>query len=925
MKTSSRALLVGSLVVLSILALIGTPAGARLWVELRWFEQLGHADVLWTPLWARLGLGALAGALAFGAMLVSLRLAVRFSKAGRRTPIYFGETAVEVDLTKAAAKLALPVSIAAGVIGAIVGSASWREWLLFRNGSSFGEVDPVFGRDVGFYVFTLPFLDRLQGFVTTLALAVLALTALMYVGRAALGVQQGTPRATSPARMHLAVLGAITFATLAFGAWLSSASLVISQDGLVAGAGYADIHARLPAIRIHLATALVAGAALLLGAFRQRSSFALVGVGAYLVVGVIGRMLVPAVVQTYIVEPNELERERPYIEHEITATRAAYGLDGLTTRELSGDFALSAEHVDANHDTIDNIRVWDHSPLLQTFGQIQEIRTYYDFESVDNDRYVIDGALRQTMLSPRELSSASLPNRTWINEHFTFTHGYGLTLGPVNEADDEGLPRLFVQDIPPVTDRPELEVSRPEIYFGELSNDYVFVGTANREFDHPSAEGNVYSPYEGEAGVTVEGTLFRTALSLYFGNFKIMLSDDLSDDSRVLMHREVRDRVRRLAPFLQLDDDPYLVVRENGTLAWVVDAYTATSRFPYSRAADTQTVRGNYVRNSVKAIVDAYDGTVTLYVADPDDPILATWQRIFDGLFTPMDEMPEDLRAHLRAPLDLFHVQAETLATFHMDSPELLYNREDQWSIPALEGAPMEPYYTVMRLPGEPDPEFILMLPFTPARKDNLAAWMVARNDGDALGELVVYRFPNDRLVYGPQQVQNRINQDAHISQQLSLWDQRGSQADFGTLLVIPVEESLLYVLPLYLRSEGGSIPQLKRVIVVYENHIAMAQTLDLALASIFGGSEDAPPAAAAVATSPTDPDALAGPRAILERALAAQRSGDWAGYGEAIEELRQALGALPDAATEGTEEEPTESEVAPVPTEDPDAASDTE
>jgi hypothetical protein len=913
MRKSRRAILGVAIAATVVLLVFALPSLARLWVDLRWYESLGHPDVLLTPLWTRLGLGAVVGLAVFAVVATSLKLAIRFS-GGTMRPIRLGEPgrAVELDLGKAVARMAWPVAALVGLLAGLAGSGLWRRWLMASHGQAFGERDPLFGRDVGFYVFELPFLDALYTAAFWTLLVTLVLTAGMYAGRGGLGLAEGRPRADRAARVHLSLLGSLLFLVLAYGAWLSSAHLVLSQGGLVAGAGYTDVHARLPLLRAHLGVAILGAVLVAVSAFRRRLLLLWAALGLYAAVGILGRGLYPGIIQKYVVEPNELERERPYIEREIEATRSAFGLAGAAERELSGELALTRENVEDHHETIDNIRLWDHRPLLDTFGQIQEIRTYYEFASVDNDRYRIDGELRQIMLSPRELSAESLPNRTWINEHFTFTHGYGLTLGPVNRADDEGLPVLFVQDIPPESSIDDLGVTRPEIYFGELSNDYVFVDTETREFSHPSGEGNVYETYEGDAGIRVGGTLSRAALAVELGVFKVLLSDDLRDDSRVLLHRRVRDRVRRLAPFLELDGDPYMVVRDDGTLAWMVDAYTTTDRFPYARRDEGRRV--NYMRNSVKAVIDTFDGDVTLYAADPEDPILATWRAVFPSLFAPYDEMPEDLRRHARYPLDIFDVQARMMTTYHMDGAELLYNREDQWQVPSLQRGrstePMEPYYTVMRLPGEDEPEFILMLPFTPARKDNLAAWMVARSDGEHLGELVVYEFPNDRLVYGPQQVLNRINQDADISQQLSLWDQRGSQADFGTLLVIPIEESLIYVLPLYLRSSGGRIPQLKRVIVVHENRIAMRETLDQAIAEIF---EAAPPepeaeaaegepepeaapaeaaeAAEAAAEAPAD---AADPRVRalrhFRRAVELQRQGDWAGYGEQLEALEEAL-----------------------------------
>ena len=942
MKKQRRAFLGTLLGALAVALLFGIPWLASFWVDLRFFEELGHPEVLLTPLWAKLGLGLGVGAAFFAILLGSLRLASR-SRVRKLEPIVMGPDArpVQLDLATFAARLSLPLSLGTSFVAGLVGAQSWRELLLFLHAGSFGRLDPVFSRDVGFYVFTLPLLEHLYRFLMVGLVVTLLATAAVYVARGAFRIEEGRVHALRMARAHLSGIGAAIFLVLAFGAWLASARLVVSQDGLVAGAGYADVHAALPMIRAHIAIAVVGAVMVALSTTRKRLVLVWAAVGLYVATGLLGRGVYPTALQAWVVEPNELERERPYIEHEIESTREAYGLTNITTRELSGEVSLSWENVQQNRATIDNVRLWDHRPLLDTFGQIQEIRTYYDFESVDNDRYLIDGQLRQMMLSPRELSSASLPNRTWINEHLTFTHGYGLTLGPVNEATAEGLPVLFVQDIPPESTLAELRVERPQIYFGELSSNYVFVHTSNREFDHPAADENVYRDYDGPAGIALGSAAFRAALAFETGSFQVLLSDDLSAGSRVLLHRRVTERVALLAPFLSLDGDPYLVVREDGTLAWIVDAYTTTSRYPYSRSVGGGIA---YMRNSVKAIVDAYTGEVTLYIADANDPILATWRGIFPSLFTPLADMPADLRAHLRHPIDLFHVQAQMLTTFHMDSPELLYNREDQWQIPSLRRGqttqPMEPYYTVMRLPGEAEAEFILMLPYTPARKDNLAAWMVARSDGDHLGELVVYEFPNDRLVYGPQQVLNRINQDATISAQLSLWDQRGSQADTGTLLVIPIEESLIYVLPLYLRSEGGRIPQLKRVIVVYENQIAMRETLDAAIAEVFGqgadgsadGSAEGPSAdvraqaegetqdeaASEAIATPSDTDPRVRAMQSFERAVSAQRRGDWAAYGEELERLGEALRALqPESAHRPHAADPSP-DPSPVPNEAP-------
>ncbi len=509
--------------------------------------------------------------------------------------------------------------------------------------------------------------------------------------------------------------------------------------------------------------------------------------------------------------------------------------------------------------TLRNVPLWDHQPLKDTFSQIQEIRTYYDFVSVDNDRYMIDGEYRQIMLSARELNSESLPNRNWINEHFTFTHGYGLTLGPVNQVTREGLPTLFIRNLPPES-TVDLKVTEPSLYFGELSNDHVFVKTKTREIHYPKGEDFVSTAYTGTGGVGI-GTFGRKLLfALRFRSMKTLLSDDLTSESRILFHRRIAERVRLIAPFLEYDADPYLAIDE-GRLFWIQDAYTTSDRYPYAQRAGNI----NYIRNSIKVVIDAYNGTTTFYAIDPRDPIATTLGRAFPGLLTPVERMPAGLRQRMRYPQTIFAIQAAMFSTYHMDRPDVFYNKEDQWEVPAI-GTPggeqrMEPYYAIMRLPGEAKAEYIQMLPFTPRQKDNLAAWMVSRSDGDRYGDLVVFKFPKQKLIFGPRQVVARINQDQVISPQITLWSQQGSQVIQGTLLVIPIEESLLYVRALYLKAEGGTIPELKRVIVAHQNEIVMEETLDAAIDRLFGKS-----GAAGSAPGRTAIEAAAAPGAIRGR-----------------------------------------------------------
>ncbi|HSC72050.1 MAG TPA: UPF0182 family protein, partial [Candidatus Methylomirabilis sp.] len=570
-----------------------------------------------------------------------------------------------------------------------------------------------------------------------------------------------------------------------------------------------------------------------------------------------------------------------YIDFNIRYTRLAYGLDNIEEREFPAEEALTLQDLHNNDATIKNIRLWDTRPLLATYSQLQEIRTYYKFTDTDIDRYTINGEYRQVTLSARELSSRDLPSRIWINERLTYTHGYGAVVSPVNRVTREGLPEFWIKDIPPAASS-DLRISRPELYFSELANDYVFAKTRAKEFDYPAGDQNVYTTYAGQGGIPV-GSFWRKVLfAAHLGDVKLLLSNDVTADSRVLIYRNIRERVQRIAPFFRYDDDPYVVISAAGRLVWLLDGYTVSEWFPY--AAPTRGL-GNYVRNAVKATVDAYDGTVRFYIADPTDPLIRTIARIFPGLLQPLDAMPADLRTHLRYPEGLFRVQAAMYAVYHMRDTQVFYNKEDLWSLPIRpvggQDRPMEPYYLILRLPGEPKEEFVLLIPFTPSKKDNLAAWLAARSDPPHYGKLVVYTVPKQKLVYGPRQLEARIDQDSFISQQLSLWSQRGSQVIRGNLLVIPIERSLMYVEPLYIAAEKGQLPELKRVIVGFGDRIAMEETLEGAMARVFGGQT--PPAAAEAAPArPAGPEPSM--KALLDSAAGA--------YARASEELRR-LGEL--------------------------------
>jgi uncharacterized protein len=896
MRVSRRILVAAA----ALLAIVVLPTAVDFYTDWLWFGETGYRQVFVGTLAAQSQLGAAAMGLSFVVLFANVLIALR-TLAPRDWVLVTREGPISVSLDRR--RLQPAATALVGVAAVLFGfwaSSEWQAWLMFQHAQPYGERDPILGYDIGFYVFRLGFLELARGFLMALIVVSALASGAVYSLAGALNWNRGA-RIGGTARRHLALLAACLFVGLAFGAYLDVPELLIRPAGIVHGVANVDDLVRIPALRVLMAAAL-AGAGL---AIFQTTTARLWPIGAavliYLLVAAGGSAAAGAM-QRFVVAPNEQARETPYIEHNIAATRRAFALDRVEEREVSGDSTLTRSDIEANAETLGNVRLWDHQPLLNTFAQIQEIRTYYDFVSVHNDRYRINGQYRQIMLSARELNSDSLPNRNWINERLTFTHGYGVTLGPVNQVTPEGLPVLFIKDLPPQS-TVDLKIDEPSIYYGQLSNDHVFVKTRAREFHYPRGDDNVYTSYEGNGGVPISSLFRRVLFSIRFRSFKALLSDDITSESRVMFYRRLSERVARIAPFLRYDVDPYLVI-SNGRLVWVQDGYTVSGRYPYS----TPVPNGiNYIRNSVKATVDAFHGTVRFYLIDEADPIALTFRSAFPELFVPLSEMPEDMRTRLRYPEGIFALQSAVYATYHMTNPSVFYNKEDLWEVPAIDGDArpqlMQPYYTVMRLPGEQQAEFIQMLPFTPARKDNLASWMVARSDGEHYGRMLVFQFPKQKVVFGPRQVAARINQDQAISPQITLWNQQGSEVLQGTLLVIPIEESLIYIRPLYLRSAGGRIPELKRVIVAHQNHIVMEETLEAALNRLFpkGGAAPAlaaPPMDASTTTSaPTSPesgDELSA-RAMdhYRRAIDAQRAGNWAQYGEEIKRLGEVLEAM--------------------------------
>lgn len=876
--------------------------GVTMYTDWLWFQSLGFESVYLKSLVGRV-LVFFGAAIPFVVIFMGNLVLARWLST--RDELFLGQRRV----------LDLPVFgwliwVTGFFLGLAVGLAAaprWLDFLRFFNQTPFGVTDPLFDQDAGFYVFSLPVYHFIQGWLITTLLMTLMGVMIIYFFSQLHNVREGELVVLPHVRLHVSALGAALFVVIAWGHRLAAFDLLYSLRGVAFGASYTDVHAELPALQAMFWLALIIAGTLLANVVLRRLWLPLIGVGVWMAVGLIIISIVPGLMQRYIVEPNELTREAPYIEHNIRFTRQAFGLDDVDERDFGQVEPLSLEILAANDATLQNVRLWDYRPLGQTYRQIQAIRLYYTFTDLDIDRYWIDGDYRQVILAARELDQSQLQSITWVNQHLQFTHGYGVVMNPVDEVTPEGLPELWIKDLPPVSSVP-LAIERPEIYYGELTSNYVFVNTGIEEFDYPRGEENVYTFYEGSGGVPLNSYLKRLAFALRLGDANVLLSQYIDADTRLMFNRRIQDQVRKVAPFLRYDSDPYLVIGEDGKLYWIQDAYTVSDRYPYAEPVS----RGiNYIRNSVKVVIDAYNGSMIFYIADASDPLIQTYAAIFPGLFAPQEAMPESLRQHLRYPEGLFTIQAAMYQTYHMRDVNVFYNKEDLWSQPrevfSGQDQAVEPYYVIIRLPGEEREEFMLIQPFTPTTKDNLIAWMAGRSDGENYGQLIVYRFPKQELIFGPSQIEARIDQDPEISAQLSLWSQGGSQVIRGNLLVIPMERSLLYVEPLYLQAESGQIPELKRVILSSGEKVVMTETLAGALAQLFG-VEDVGIAAAKEEASVSAP-LVAGevPSDLAEQvydlarqadehytaAQEALRAGDWAAYGAELDAMEQLLKEL--------------------------------
>ncbi len=926
------------LVVIGIAIIIGLGwVASSIYPDWLWFQNFGFGSVFSTMLVSKILIGfaaAMVFLLAVGINYYWARFYVRKTHptAGRKGGISLeGLPISEQTVSRAIGAFLIIVAV-------MIGSAASTKWdmiLRYFHPKAFGISDPVFGKDLVFYVFSLPFFLFLKSWLTGF-LVVSGMVALLVYNRGNLihmeaAFIQAPERDVRPAakltidpsvKKHLSILGILIIAIVIWGYWLKVYQLMYSTKGPAFGASYTDIHVQIMAYRILMA---VLGAfAVLLGAniILKKRGLVISGLAATIGAMVLAGSIVPYLVQKIVVKPNELEKERPYIARNIENTRRAYNLDKIQEKDFIVDESLTMADIMKNRSTIENIRIWDERPLKETYQQLQSIRLYYDFSGVDVDRYMLDGQYRQVTLSAREISvdQLSLQRRTWVNRHLVYTHGYGLALNPVNVVTEEGLPDLRVKDLPPVSRG--IPVTRPEIYYGESTKYYVIVRTKEREFDYPKGDRNVYATYEGEGGVLVSSFMRRLLFAVYFRSPEILFTRYLTHESRIMFYRLIDARVKRIAPFLRFDRDPYLVIAD-GQLFWIVDAYTTTAMYPYSSRMKTETVLGiNYIRNSVKAVVNAYTGKVDFYVIDPTDPIIQSFMDIFPALFRPIEEMPDSLKMHIRYPKDLFEIQAAMYRSYHMQDVQVFYSQEDLWEIPnelyADTQQKMEPYYIIIKLPGEKREEFLLMLPFTPSKKANMIAWLAARSDMPNYGHLLVYKLPKDKLSFGPMQVEARVDQQTDISRELTLWGQKGSRVIRGNLMAIPIEQAFLYVEPVYLQAsqESGepvepapgqmrrsarsqlkkptgsvALPELKRVIVAYGDEVVMKESLSSALDAIFGGMKPFKEPLVGEEVVKESIQDLAS--AALDHYRTAQeylKAGDWAGYGQALEKMERLL-----------------------------------
>jgi uncharacterized membrane protein (UPF0182 family) len=887
-----------------ILALIAIGPTIVFWTDLLWFQALGLQSVLLTAAGLQGALFVVAFAITFAYLGGNALLALR----SRVRNVLVGYGIVRRGSPPIATWLAVAGAALVALIVGLSLSSEWEAAALFFNGSPTGTRDPLFGLDVSFYLFALPFLELLVGW----AIAIAFLTALVVAALHAWQDEGFSYRLSRTGIGHVSIVSAVLAGLAAVSVFLGRYNLLFSHNGYVWGAGYTDVYARLPLAITASVVAVLLTAALIANARLYRRWLPLAALGVWIVFG-IGTALYAAGVQRFAVQPNEYNQERPFISRELQFTRQSFGLDHVQASAYAGDAKVTPAAIASDSTTIDNLRLWDYRPLKETYAQLQTIRTYYTFHDIDLDRYTVNDKKVQVEISARELDTDQLPpqSRTWVAQKLTYTHGYGVGASPVNSVVGDGLPALIAKDLPPAGD---IKVDRPAIYFGETTDSYVLAPSAQREFDYPSGSGDRYTSYTGTHGVRLDG-LNRLAWSLRAGDLNLLISNQITPKTQILYNRSIANRLNAIAPFLSYDRDPYIVVAD-GKLYWIVDAYTTADTYPYSQAerpgVPNLPTELNYIRNSVKVVVDPYEGTATYYVVDAKDPVLKAYRKAFPALFRPISDMSTTLRQHIRYPVDLFAIQASVYRSYHIQDPQVFYLREDVWAIPNEPSGPgntqpLEPYYVLMRLPGTESAEYLVILPFTPNRKQNMISWLAARNDGANYGQLVLYQLPESTTIFGPQQIGNAIQENTSISSQFTLWNQSGSQVLQGNLLVVPVGGSFLYFEPVYLRASGeASFPQFKKVILADSQTVVWDDTLPGALAQLLGQQPPAP--APSQGPSPPAPSGKCDVTSLVTQAnqhyQAAQdrlKAQDLSGYASEINQVGQLLQQAQSCSGAGT------------------------
>lgn len=929
--------------------------------DFMWFKEMGYTDVFFKQLVTQLTVGV-------PTFIVVTALVQVYLTHLKKT--YFAKIASSEETNmKGLKKTTLILSIVFGAIATFMAvSQLWFEILKFANSTSFDLADPLFNLDISFYIFRLEFLKQLNEILIGVIIGFVALTIIYYIilmtvrtpdvfkeenpqpdftdeageerytaGSNPFGGGQKSGNANDPfskfaeafggktfqqrpakprkqfddnnfkqllkiASGKISVLGFIFFIMLGINFFLRQFDLLHAHTGAVYGAGFTDVNITLWMLRI-LCVLSVLSAILFVVHMSKKNYKKLLSVPVLMiVVGLVGTGAA-YLVQNFVVSPDEINKESEYLARNIEYTQYAYGLDDVNVKPFAADNTLTYKDINENTETINNIRVNDFDPAKQFYNQTQSIRQYYTFNDVDVDRYMINGKYTQTFLTAREIDESKRGNDSWLNSHLKYTHGYGVALSRVDKVTASGQPDVLIGNIPPVSSVEEIQIDRPEIYFGELSNDYIIVGTNEKEFDYPDGDSNKYTTYEGDAGIKMN-FLNRVLFSIREGSLKMFTSSNIDSSSRIIINRNVMDRVRTIMPYLSYEDDPYMVTVD-GKLYWMIDAYTLSSYYPYSEPYGEGSV--NYIRNSVKVVVDAYNGDVNFYIVDEKDPIAATFAKIYPTLFKSFDQMPESLKAHIRYPNNLFQIQASVYGKYHMEDVNVFYQKEDVWDIASeiygMEKQQMKPNYYIAKLPGEDKAEFFNSLPFTPKSKQNMTALMVARNDGDNYGQLVLYQFPKSRTIYGPEQIEAQIDQNTEISKEFSLWNSSGTKYRRGNMFIIPINTSVLYVEPVYLEAQNSSIPEVKRIIMAYDDEIAYEETLAECLVSLFGdGAEDG--VSGQGTGEPSDDgqqssgemsqsELIAAAAAAYENATEAQKKGDWAGYGKYMDELEKYLNKL--------------------------------